>query len=322
MFRKNTSGQFLTFQLVSKTDGSDVAGATVAVRRCIDGTFADATGTVTEDTGGFYKFAMSQADTNGNNIGFRFSATGAVTVEKSIVTTAADPTDSVRLGLTALPNAAAGANGGLPTGDASGRVTVGAIANGVIAAATFAAGAFDAVWTVTTRLLTAGSNIVLAKGTGITGFNDLDAAGIRGAVGMASANLDTQLSGIDSKTTNLPSDPADESLIIAATDAIAALIGTPASTVSADIAAVKSDSAAIKLKTDNLPSDPADASDISARFDTLDTSIATVDGNVDNIKTKTDSLTFTKALELDVNLQSVNGVTVTGTGATGDEWGP
>ena len=36
----------------------------------------------------------------------------------------------------------------------------------------------------------------------------MDAAGIRSAVGLASANLDTQLSGIDSKTTNLPSSPA------------------------------------------------------------------------------------------------------------------
>jgi predicted Fe-Mo cluster-binding NifX family protein len=53
------------------------------------------------------------------------------------------------------------------------------------------------VWAVATRLLTAGTNIVLAKGVGVTGFNDLDAAGIRSAVGLASANLDTQLSAID-----------------------------------------------------------------------------------------------------------------------------
>jgi hypothetical protein len=55
-----------------------------------------------------------------------------------------------------------------------------------------------AVWGATTRLLTAGTNIVLAKGTGVTGFNDLDAAGVRGAVGLASANLDTQLATIAS----------------------------------------------------------------------------------------------------------------------------
>lgn len=36
----------------------------------------------------------------------------------------------------------------------------------------------------------------LAKGTELTGFNDLDAAGVRTAVGLASNNLDTQLSGI------------------------------------------------------------------------------------------------------------------------------
>ena len=45
-----------------------------------------------------------------------------VVLEYQIV--AFNPDDSVRLGLTALPNAAAGAVGGLPTGNASGQVTV------------------------------------------------------------------------------------------------------------------------------------------------------------------------------------------------------
>lgn len=44
----------------------------------------------------------------------------------------------------------------------------------------------------------------------------LDAAAIRAAVGMAAANLDTQLSGINAKTTNLPTDPADASDVAAA----------------------------------------------------------------------------------------------------------
>jgi len=46
---------------------------------------------------------------------------GAVAIEVEL--TAWSNQDGVRAGLTALPNAAAGANGGLPTGDASGRVT-------------------------------------------------------------------------------------------------------------------------------------------------------------------------------------------------------
>lgn len=89
--------------------------------------------------------------------------------------------------------------------------TTTAVATGGITAASFAAGAIDAaalatdaaneirdaVWAAGTRTLTSGANIVLAKGTGVTGFNDLDAAGVRSAVGLAAANLDTQLGAID-----------------------------------------------------------------------------------------------------------------------------
>jgi hypothetical protein len=123
--------------------------------------------------------------------------------------------------------------------------SVGSVASGGITAASFAAGALDAVWSVATRLLTAGTNIVLAKGTGVTGFNDLsaaqvntevdtaladvgvtptvtgridatissrlatvgytaplDAAGVRGAVGLASADLDTQLGDLPTAAEN------------------------------------------------------------------------------------------------------------------------
>jgi hypothetical protein len=52
------------------------------------------------------------------------------------------------------------------------------------------------IWANATRTLTSGANIVLAKGTGVTGFNDLDAAGVRAAVGLVSADLDAQLANI------------------------------------------------------------------------------------------------------------------------------
>lgn len=116
MFRKNTASQFIHFQGVDATTAGIKTGVSWTVRRCIDGTFAAATGTVTEDgTTGWYKFALSQADTNGNNIGFNFTGTGAVPQTVNIVTTAADPTDGVRLGLTALPNVASGSAGAIPT---------------------------------------------------------------------------------------------------------------------------------------------------------------------------------------------------------------
>jgi hypothetical protein len=56
----------------------------------------------------------------------------------------------------------------------------------------------------------------------------------------APANSD--ITAIKAKTDNLPSDPADQSLIIVATDAVMARLGTPAgASVSADLAAVKSE---------------------------------------------------------------------------------
>lgn len=46
------------------------------------------------------------------------------------------------------------------------------------------------VWAVATRILTAGTNIVLAKGVGVTGFNDLSAAQVNAEV-VDALNVDT-----------------------------------------------------------------------------------------------------------------------------------
>lgn len=75
-----------------------------------------------------------------------------------------------------------------------------------------------AVWDAATRTLTAGTNIALAKGTGVTGFTDLDAAGVRTAVGLASANLDTQLDA-------LPTNSELSAALASADDAVLAAIG-------------------------------------------------------------------------------------------------
>jgi hypothetical protein len=114
-----------------------------------------------------------------------------------------------------------------------------------------AAGAATAVRTELTTELARIDVAVSTRGTGTA----LDAAGVRTAVGLGAANLDIQLGDIptnaeltaalatsddavlaavaaakavidfiDAKTTNLPSDPADESLIIDATNALAAAI--------------------------------------------------------------------------------------------------
>jgi len=108
MYVKNLASQFLGFCLVNASDGSALTGATVTAVRSIDGgAQAAATGTVSELGGGQYVLALSQADTNGNDISFMFTATNAVPVEKTIVTT-----NSGNLGIEAAVLADAVAHGG------------------------------------------------------------------------------------------------------------------------------------------------------------------------------------------------------------------
>ena len=148
--RKNTAGQVVAFQAVSTTDGSAVTTGTPAVYYTVDGgTQGTGAGTTTHEGNGCWSYAPAQAETNGNHVVFTFTLTGAVSQSVNLYPVAFDPTDSVRIGLTALPNAAAGAAGGLPT-----------------------------------------------DSTGKMAFNDLDAAGFRAAIGLASANLDTQLADL------------------------------------------------------------------------------------------------------------------------------
>lgn len=133
--------------------------------------------------------------------------------------------------------------------------SVGSVATGGIVAASFAAGAIDNSAIATDAI--GASELAASAVTEIqSGLSTLDAAGVRSAVGLASANLDTQLTAIDDY--------------------------------------IDTEVAAIKAKTDNLPSDPADASDIAASFSTVNGTLATIAGYIDTevaaIKAKTDNL--------------------------------
>lgn len=104
---------------------------------------------------------------------------------------------------------------------------------------------------------------------------------------------------IKAKTDNLPSDPADASVIAGRFDTL----DTNLATVDTVVDAVLEDTGT------TLPA-------------TLSTIAQYIDTEVGAIKAKTDSLTFTVAGQVDANIQYVNDVPVNGTGATGDEWGP
>lgn len=96
--------------------------------------------------------------------------------------------------------------------------------------------------------------------------------------------VDTEIAAIKAKTDNLPTDPADESLLEAAIADLKTYVDTE---VAAILAAVDTEVAAIKAKTDNLPTDPADESLLEAAIADLKTY---VDTEVAAIKAKTDNL--------------------------------
>lgn len=148
------------------------------------------------------------------------------------------------------------------------------------------------VWAAATRTLTAGTNIVLAKGTGVTGFNDLDAAGVRTAVGLAAANLDTQLGAIVADTNELQQDWVNGGRLDLLIDAILA--------DTAELQADWVDGGRLDLILDSR----ASQSSVNTIDDLLDTEIAqilselaVVDSNVDAIllDTGTDGVTLTAA---------------------------
>jgi hypothetical protein len=148
------------------------------------------------NTAGFYSEQITLSAANGFEKGKCYSIYIAATV--SSVAGATNRTFQIQAAVDtkSWAGTAATLTGGLPD------VNTKTIAAGIIAAATFAANALDAVWSTAARVLTAGTNIVLAKGVGVTGFTDLSQADVRTAVGLAAANLDTQLGAIPTANTN------------------------------------------------------------------------------------------------------------------------
>lgn len=182
----------------------------------------------THDENGWYTCVLNSTDTNTlGSLTVNVNESGALPVWQDFMVLPANIYDSVVGGTDVLDVSVTqfgGTNGTFSSGRPevntthaagtawnSGAIGASTLASDTITAAKIAADAIGAselasdaateigtaVWATTTRLLTAGTNIALAKGTGVTGFNDLDAAGVRAALGLASANLDTQISTVD-----------------------------------------------------------------------------------------------------------------------------
>lgn len=164
-------------KLVAGTGGVDLRAA---ITGNITGALSGAVGSVTGAVG-------SVTGNVGGNV------TGSV---GSVVGAVGSVTGNVGGNVTGTVGSVVGAVGSV-TGNVGGNVTgsVGTVATGGISAASFAAGAIDASAIATDAI---GSNELAASAiTEIqAGLSTLDAAGVRAAVGLASANLDTQLSTI------------------------------------------------------------------------------------------------------------------------------
>jgi hypothetical protein len=113
---------------------------------------------------------------------------------------------------------------------------------------------------------------------------------LSGSVGSVTGLTAADVGAIKLKTDNLPSDPADASVIAGRFD-----------TVDTSIA--------------DLPTN----AELTTALGTADDAVL---AQVALVKAKTDSLTFTVAGVLDANIQYVNDTAVTGDGSAGTPWGP
>jgi hypothetical protein len=135
----------------------------------------------------------------------------------------------------------------------------------------------------------------LGTGSGLTSLaSAANLATVAGYIDTEIGAIQSDLTAVKAKTDNLPSDPADASVVaglIAAVDAKVDIIDTNVDAILVDTGT------------------------------TLDGKIDTLDTVADAIKAKTDSLTFTQAGHVDANIQRINDVAVTGDGQPGTEFG-
>jgi hypothetical protein len=345
--KKNTASQVIGAQMVSASDGSAFTGSVTVYVTGDGGTQAAGSvgsGACAHEGNGFHSYAPAQAETNYDHIAFTFIGTGAVPATVQVYPSFPQTGDSyARLGAPAGASVSAdvaAVKAVLPAALVSGRMdaSVGAMASGVLTATAIASDAITAAKVaadVTTELqsglATAAAVAALPTAGGIADavwdealsghvtagssgkkLGDLtvalDASGVRAALGLASANLDTQLSAID--------DYLDTEV------------------------------AAIKAKTDNIPASPAATGDIpsaatvaSAVRTELGVELGRIDvatstrlaagdytapdnSSIAAIEAQTNNLTFGVTGRVSVNVTHVNATEVTGNGTTGNEWGP
>ena len=171
---------------------------------------------------------------------------------------------------------------------------------------------------------------------GLAGLNDLDGTAVQAAAAAAlttydpptNAELTAGLAGLNDLSSADVGTAVDASLATYDAPTKAELDAGLAGLNDLDAAGVRT---AVGLALANLDTQLATISgyldtEVAAILEdtgtTLPDLIAAVSALATAIKTKTDSLTFTTAGEVDANVQSINDAALTGDGTTGSEWGP
>ena len=245
MLLKQSTAVNLTILMIGSTDHiTGATGLTLTIYATkAAGTPAAITPTVTEldstHVPGLYKLALTTGHTDTiGELQLHVTASGADPTDVSHQIIAVDLADATRFGLSALPNTAAGASGGLPlAADASGRVDVAkvsgtdqtardlgasvllssgtgtgqiSLSSGKVAlTATEHTGITSDVWDATmSSHVTSGSTGASLNAAGSAG--DPWATDIPGAYGAGTAGniVGNQLPAIKAKTDNLPASPA------------------------------------------------------------------------------------------------------------------
>lgn len=254
--RRNTAGQIVGAQLISKTDGSAVTSGTTTVYVTLDGGTQAAgsvgSGAATHEGNGYWTYAPAQAETNGALAAFTFVNTSACNTTVQIYTLAYDASGQVtgaqlaadqavnvtKFGGTTVTGRDIGASVLLSSGTGAGQLS---LSSGLVTlAAVTHTGAVIPTVSEVTGLTAANLDVAVSTRLASAGYTaPLDAAATRTAIGLASANLDTQLG------------------------AIAGYIDT-------EIGTLQTTATAIKAKTDNLPAAPAAVSDIPTAVQNAD----------------------------------------------------
>lgn len=293
---KNASGQFVGVQMVSASDGSAFAGSVTVYVTVDNGTQAlgsVGSGVCTHKGNGLHNYAPSQAETNGNSIQFTFIGTGAIpqTIQfETLPSTGVLAPTTLGRTLDVSTGGEAGidwANVGSPTSTVN------------LSGTTIATTQQVDVNTIKTRTITAGSNITVGAYVGGTAAHAVASTALSTeqwtntlATNLGTTNT-TVASNLNAQITSrmatytqpagflaatFPTDPADQSLVIEATDAILTAVGTRLAAVAYTAppsAATISNQVASDLATAHgagswlTATGFATAADLPADFDTL-----------------------------------------------------